>query len=167
MFAASFELRALWFVRLAAAVAVLLGLQLSPSSTAHAEPASALISDMVVNVNQVRAQAGLPALVESSTLSAVAEQRSRDMVLHGYFSHTAPDGRTVFSLLHERGIQYAIAGENLAWNTGYEQASTAAVEAFLASPPHRENLLRLDYREIGVGVANRGDRVYFTLVFTG
>lgn len=168
MFGAAPEFRITWPVRLAAAIALFVGLQLGPPSPVRAEPASVLVSDLIVNVNEVRAQAGLPPLVESATLNAVADQRSRDMVLRGYFSHTAPDGRTVFSLLHDRGVQYAIAGENLAWNAGYQQhAGEAALEAFLASPPHRENLLRQDYREIGVGVASQGERVYFTVVFTG
>src|SRR5712691_9565431 len=95
---------------------LLLTLQFAPIEQAYAAP-SALGDDMIVEVNQVRARAGLFPLAEIDALSTVAAERSLDMVSRNYFSHTTPDGRTVFNMLHERGIGYNIAGENLAWNT--------------------------------------------------
>ena len=148
-------------------VAVLLGLQLGPARPAGAEPGG-LASEMIERVNQVRAEAGLPPLAEDGNLDALAIERSADMAARHYFSHTTPDGLTVFDLLQERGLSYRLAGENLAWNT-YDPSRSGAValQGFLNSPPHRANLLNPEYTVIGVGVAIDGGRTLFTLVFVG
>jgi uncharacterized protein YkwD len=42
-------------------------------------------------------------------------------------------------------------GENLAW--GEETAGTPAVEGWMESPGHRANILRREFREVGIGLA--------------
>jgi uncharacterized protein YkwD len=41
-------------------------------------------------------------------------------------------------------------GENLVWGTGPLSTPQALVTAWMNSPPHRENLLRPTFRELGV-----------------
>jgi uncharacterized protein YkwD len=138
-----------------------------PVPTASAEPA-VLVNQMVVAVNQVRAEHGLSPLAEDGGLDALAGERSADMAARGYFSHTTPEGLDVFALMDQRGIGFSMAGENLAWNThGDAQAAPYALQGFLNSPPHRANLLNPAFSQIGVGVARDGGKVYFTLVFVG
>jgi uncharacterized protein YkwD len=135
--------------------------------TAAAAPA-ALAEQMVAQVNRVRSEYGLPPLQEAPTLGALASERSADMAARRYFSHTTPEGVDVFVLMEQRGIRYYAAGENLAWNTyGEEQATAFALQGFLNSPPHRDNLLNPAFTQIGVGVARDGNKHYFTLVFIG
>ena len=43
-------------------------------------------------------------------------------------------------------------GENLAWGQGELGSARAVMGAWLSSPPHRANLLRAVYRELGVAV---------------
>jgi uncharacterized protein YkwD len=42
-------------------------------------------------------------------------------------------------------------GENLAWGTGTEATAEAIVSAWLASTPHRRNLLDPSFTLIGIG----------------
>jgi uncharacterized protein YkwD len=143
-------------------------LQLGVAGTGRAEAASAPGQQLLEQVNLVRSQNGLPPFVENDRLDALASERSADMAGRRYFSHVTPEGATVFTLLDRWGIRYTVAGENLAWNTGGERNGTGiALQSFLNSPTHRDNLLSWDFSQVGVGVATDGGRTYFTLVFLG
>ena len=133
----------------------------------EAGPAAAS-EQMVSQVNRVRAEHGLAPLEVAATLEALAFERSADMAARRCFSHTMPEGVDVFVLMEQRGIQYQAAAENLAWNTyGEDQATAVALQSFLDSPLHRDNLLNPEFTQIGVGVARDGARSYFTLIFIG
>ena len=107
--------------------------------------------------NKVRAQRGLPPLREDGDLRQAAAGHSSDMVDRGYFEHTTPSGRTMVDRIVGAGYVRANAGwmlgENLEWGTGSLATPRGAVKAWLNSPPHRANLLKRGYREVGVGVA--------------
>jgi uncharacterized protein YkwD len=107
--------------------------------------------------NKVRAQHGLPALREDGDLRQAAAGHSSDMVDHRYFEHTTPGGRTMVDRIVGAGYVRANAawmlGENLEWGTGRLATPRGAVKAWLDSPPHRANLLKRGYREVGIGVA--------------
>jgi uncharacterized protein YkwD len=107
--------------------------------------------------NKVRAQHGLPPLREDGDLRQAAAGHSNDMVDRRYFEHTTPGGRTMVDRIVSAGFVRANAGwmlgENLEWGTGSLATPRGAVKAWLDSPPHRANLLKRGYREVGVGVA--------------
>ena len=44
-----------------------------------------------------------------------------------------------------------MAGENILYNTSDIDADHQAIQAWLDSPPHRENMLNPDWREVGIG----------------
>jgi uncharacterized protein YkwD len=48
-------------------------------------------------------------------------------------------------------VRMSTAGENLAWGTGSQGSARALVAAWLASPPHRANLLEPSFTRVGVG----------------
>jgi hypothetical protein len=50
-----------------------------------------------------------------------------------------------------QGARTWTVGENLVWGTGPLSTPQAVVTAWMNSPPHRENLLRPTYREVGIG----------------
>lgn len=133
-----------------------------------AEP-SPRMAQMVDLVNRLRAESGLALLVEDATLDDLAGLRSSDMASRGYFSHTNPDGQTVFSLMEQRRISFRVAGENIAYNwLAWETDPVdAAYQLFQSSPPHRATLLDPDFAELGVGIASDGSKTFFTLVFRG
>lgn len=106
-------------------------------------------------LNARRAEAGLAPLASSATLARAAEKHSEDMGERRFFSHDTPDGvepatRIVAAGYPRDGVT---VGENLAW--GEETAATPReiVEGWMESPGHRANILRPEFREIGIGLA--------------
>jgi uncharacterized protein YkwD len=128
---------------------------------------SALEQKLYVLQNAFRNGQALTALQLDPRLVAIARMRAQDMVSRNYFSHTAPTGETAFALLSQAGYLYTIAGENIARNN-YPDAETAtvAMDGFLNSPSHKENVLDGRFKSVGIGVAVAPDGMkYFAVVF--
>jgi uncharacterized protein YkwD len=108
---------------------------------------------LVALTNQSRAAAGLRALKVDSTLTAVARSRSKDMIVRNYFSHNIPpSGKQVFSILDAKHYCYAVAGENIGWNTYPDDAATKTIhKMFMESSGHRANIMGKRWDVIGIG----------------
>lgn len=121
---------------------------------------------LITLTNQARASAGLNALIVDPTLTAVARSRSKDMEDRGYFSHTTPEGTTVFDQLRAAGYCYTAAGENIGRNNYPDDSATAAVfDGFMGSSAHRANILG-SYDYIGVGAYKGADGFHvWTMLF--
>ena len=150
----------------AAAVA---GIPAAAAAAGNCVPASGwpaahpdLAAQVVSLINAHRAQLGLGQLVVSPTLTAAAEWKARNMAAYGYLDHDdpAPDARTANERVIDCGYPATAWGENI--GTGYTTAQ-AVVDAWLASPEHRENIESPEYRATGVGVA--GDPLYWAQSF--
>jgi len=101
--------------------------------------------------NKYRAQNGnLVALKENSKLDFSAEKKLQDMFMKQYFEHSSPQGVGVGDLGEQVGYEYIIIGENLA--LGNFKDDQALVDAWMASPGHKANILNNRYTEIGVAV---------------
>ena len=112
--------------------------------------AASISPQEVVNLtNQKRAEAGLSALRYNQTLSSAAYTKGQDMIARDYWAHVAPDGTQPWKFFNDFGYKYRYAGENLARD--FSNASSA-VDAWMNSPTHRENILNPKYKEIGIGV---------------
>lgn len=117
-------------------------------------------------VNDERVAAGEDALIWDEMLTEVARAHSEDMVAHDYFSHTEPDGDTLTDRLADAHVSYVLAGENIAWNWNYPDPAQTAVDGWMDSLGHRENILREQFTHAGMGVAKAADdSYYFTQVF--
>jgi hypothetical protein len=99
--------------------------------------------------NEKRAQAGLAPLSTNSVLSQAAQAKGADMLNKDYWAHVSPDGTQPWYFFTSFGYKYKYAGENLARDF---QDPASAVEAWMASPSHKENLLSGKYKEIGIAV---------------
>jgi len=99
--------------------------------------------------NEKRVENGLPPLTQNSTLSQAAQAKGADMLSKGYWSHVAPDGTTPWKFFLDFGYKYRYAGENLARDF---QNPSSAVDAWMNSPSHKENMLSSKYKETGVAV---------------
>jgi hypothetical protein len=80
------------------------------------------------------------------------------MVAQQFFDHVSPDGATLLDRLTAVGylgssVDTWAAGENIAWGTGDLSTPRSIVQAWMNSPPHRENILDRTFRDIGLGVA--------------
>lgn len=119
--------------------------------------------EMLRLLNEERALMGLPELVMDETLREVARQHSVDMFQRGYFSHIDLEGNTPFDRMLAGGASFIIAGENLA----LAPTVSIAHKGLMRSPGHRENILRSQFRRVGIGAARGGRHgAMFTQNFT-
>lgn len=118
-------------------------------------------------INEQRAAHGLQPLQPAQDLSAVARHHSQDMLARDYFAHQSPDGRDLRYRIARQGISnWRYLAENIAYNSGYDDPVTAAVEGWMNSPGHRKNILNPKLAESGLGVAvSDSGRIFFTQVF--
>lgn len=101
------------------------------------------------NINRMEV-AGLPALKENPKLDNTAEQKLKDMFTNQYFEHISPNGVGASDLASESGYNYILIGENLALGNFKDEKNL--LDAWMASPGHRANILNTHYTEIGVAV---------------
>ena len=105
-------------------------------------------------VNAVRRSHGLHPLRLSPALTAAARRHSRDMARRGYFEHDSANGAPFWARIerHYRAEGYGRweVGENILWTSGGATAIEVVGE-WMASPPHRDNLLSGTWRELGAG----------------
>ena len=134
----------------------------TPPATETPSGISAYEMEVINLVNKARADNGLNALTPSAKLSEIARTKSQDMRTNGYFAHQSPTYGSPFDMLHQFGVTYRTAGENIAY--GYATPA-AVVEGWMNSQGHRENILKSTYTEIGVGYVESGN--YWTQLFTG
>jgi hypothetical protein len=107
------------------------------------------IQDLVNLTNQRRQEAGLAPLALNDQLSNAAAAKASYMFEKNFWAHVAPDGTTPWYFIKNSGYEYLYAGENLA--RGYN-SSGDVVNAWMASPTHRENMLSPNYKDIGFAV---------------
>lgn len=101
-------------------------------------------------VNNERTARGLSPLERDGLLETAAQLHSEDMVLRGFFSHDNPDGLTPGGRITAAGYAWAAYGENIA--AGY-RTPRAAMEGWMASEGHCENVLGTTFTELGVGIS--------------
>ena len=128
-------------------LAVLFALPSSVGATTTAEKA------VHAMINDTRAAEGRRALRLSERLSRIAHRHSKKMAVSGTLFHSC--------------LSCSISGDwrKLGENVGYGPDRITVQNEFLASPPHRENILYPKYRRVGVGVVRRGGLVWVTQIF--
>lgn len=134
-------------------------------SIAHAMEAESVIDC----TNQIRAEHGLDALVGSELLKEAAEAKLDDMENYQYFAHKNPVTlEYLWPTIARIGYRFRLAGENLARGFDSEQA---VCDAWEASPSHLKNIVRSEYRDIGVATRyirmGRGRGHWFTVEVFG
>ncbi|HCR52492.1 TPA: hypothetical protein DIV48_02470 [Candidatus Kaiserbacteria bacterium] len=113
--------------------------------------ASVLPATLAALTNQDRAMNNLSGVTEDPLLDQAAQAAALDMAAKGYFAHVSPDGKTPWYWLEQVGYTYSYAGQNLAVNfTDSENVESA----WMASAPHRANIMKPQYTHIGFGTAN-------------
>ena len=112
--------------------------------------AAVISAAMVDMTNDNREEASLGGLRVNEKLVAAAQAKADDMAAKGYFAHDSPDGTTSWKWFYDAGYSFAYAGENLAVDFS---DSEDVVEAWMASPTHRANIMNDRFTEIGIATA--------------
>jgi uncharacterized protein YkwD len=130
------------------------------------------VEDRILNlVNAERSGRRLPLVRPEATLRAIARNHDEDMLARRFFSHVNLFGEGPSDRIerqHRRLI--GIAGENI-WESSGEFASrhpdlgAEIMKAWMASPGHRENILRAEFTNLGVGVCAAGSEIRATQDF--
>jgi uncharacterized protein YkwD len=132
--------------------------QAAPSASASACPGAdsstttphAQINAMRCLVNATRHNAGLPTLAAHPKLARAARLKGQRIQACGTFSHT-PCGAPFTAAFRAAGWHGTMA-ENIAFGQAAQGTPRAILTAWLASPGHRANLLRPQYRYQGLAV---------------
>ncbi|MDQ1599966.1 MAG: hypothetical protein QOD68_1440 [Actinomycetota bacterium] len=137
-----------WLLSAALLTSTFIGLSPAPASATGPNTSSILSA-----VNSARSAAGRRPLSLRSDLSAVAYNWSQHMAATGTLAHNPSLTRQVSN--------WRWVGENV----GYGPDVQTVHVAFMNSDGHRANILDTDYTQVGVGVVERGDRVWVAEVF--
>jgi uncharacterized protein YkwD len=143
---------------------ILISLALIVASLATLAPASAGGTtpterkwDMFHRVNKARRNQDLAPLRMHDLLSRKALRHSREMRDDGRIYHSS----NLYGSL--RRYKPRTWGENV----GMAGTVRRLHELFMASAPHRANILRAGYRRVGIGIARAGGMLWATLIFYG
>lgn len=107
-------------------------------------------------LNKARASRGLKPLHFNRRQRKAAGKHNRVMLAKNCFSHLCPGEKDLIGRIASTGYlpcscTWGVA-ENLAWGAGKRAAPAAVVNAWMASPSHRETILNRRYDEIGIAV---------------
>lgn len=109
---------------------------------------------LMLEINQERGRAGLPALRMSPQLSQAAQAHACDSAKANRMSHTGTDGSNFGQRIIRAGYNYRSATENVA--LGFPEPGQV-VRAWMRSPGHRQNILARRPNELGLGVVRGRD----------
>ena len=104
---------------------------------------------VIRQINDTRAQYGLPQLRSSRGLNRAADGHSSDMLRSDFFDHPSSDG-TPFDRRVRRFEDARMVGETLAAIPQRRGGASEVVRLWLNSAVHREIILDAGFRRIGV-----------------
>ena len=137
----------------------------TPLKPAQSATTAQMEAAVYQQINAIRRQKGLTELKQNPKLAQVARDYSRRMAEQQFFAHTSPQGDTMVQRVRSANIFYTLLGENLFTSTNIPQPVPAAVQGWMDSQGHRENILRSEFRETGIGVWRIENTYYFTQLF--
>jgi len=108
--------------------------------------------------NEERAKNNLHPLTWNATLAQAGADHCQDMIDKNYFEHVSPTGTTPGDRATAAGYHWMLVGENIA--AGYKSPESV-VEGWMNSPDHKENILRKEFKELGVGIRVGPNRRYY------
>src|SRR3989344_7439530 len=102
-------------------------------------------------LNTKRIEAGLKPLGLNDRLNQAATMKASDMFTLIYWAHNNPNGKEPWDFIKAAGYRYRYAGENLARDFG---DTDSLIDAWMASPTHKDNIVNPRYQETGIAVVN-------------
>ncbi len=109
-------------------------------------------------LNNQRTRHGLHRLRPNNELHDAARNHTGYMRRHSCFEHQCAGEASISGRLYavhylKNGLRTWRYGENIAYGVRRWASPKALVKAWMHSPPHRENILNPDFRDLGIGIA--------------
>jgi uncharacterized protein YkwD len=145
--------------RIAAALLLSVSLLISGFATDHARAGEVARNraEMLRLTNEARDHKGRDALELDGALSKYAMRHSRAMAGEGELFHTEDLAAKL------KGREWSVGGENV----GVASSLSDLQAAFMASKPHRGNILREDFEHTAIGVVKSDGSFWVTVIFYG
>ncbi len=115
-------------------------------------------------LNAERAAAGLKPFRAAPKLAAAAQAHACDNARTRSLSHVSPDGADLGTRLKRVGYAFATVAKNNA--LGYNNDPAQVVRGWMASPPHRANILNPGLRQIGLGIGKARAQAWVLVLAT-
>lgn len=134
-------------------------------------PALPLEERILELTNRERESRGLQALTLDPQLSDIARAHSRDMLANNFFAHENRQGLDGAQRLQAAGIRYRGMAENIFTMSeepalpGTNPTALSAIQGWMGSRGHRENILNPRYTHVGIGVAVTRNQMRATQIF--
>ena len=133
--------------RIAPLLLVVLAVAAAPTASPAPTSLQGEANGLLAAVNAVRARHGLRPLRGDRRLARASRAHALDLLARNVFEHG-----DVFRRLRGSGAPGPAFGENLAMGPS-SYGPREIVRMWMASPPHRRNLLRPGWRRVGIGLA--------------
>jgi uncharacterized protein YkwD len=129
-------------------------------------------------VNRERKKRKLSSLSINKYLTSAAKMHSGNMAKYGFLGHTGKDGSQPVDRVRRCGGSSSYIGENchmmpkgrvkgIGNVRTPSQVANAMMKGWMKSPGHKRNILKSNYRKIGIGVRSSKKRKYYaTQVFS-
>ena len=114
-----------------------------------AESALLTPENVVIEINRVREEHGLPNLTENKKLNEAALIKAQEIASLGFLTHTTSSAGVPWAPLNNVGYAYEKVGEILAVHIS---TAEGLVAAWMDSVSHRETILSSEYKDIGIGI---------------
>ena len=136
----------------ALALVLALALAAAPAAAACVLPdnVKSLQAEVLAGMNAQRRARGLPALQMDAKLARAAQGHACDNARRHSISHDSSDGGTLRTRLKRVGYRFRAAAENTGRGFG---TGARAVDWWMNSPHHRDNILLGKVNEVGIGIA--------------
>lgn len=109
-------------------------------------------------VNEIRGNKNLQPVELDPFLTQLAIIKAKDMVKNRYFEHYSPVYGHPWDLATLFGYEYVSFSENIARNVA---GADEVVNAWMASPKHRENILNAKHAYMGIGFEKAGNGKFY------
>jgi uncharacterized protein YkwD len=151
----------------------------APTSAKPRPPASqSTVGTLLAQINNLRAQHGLPAYTLLNGLIASAHKHNLQMMGSCGMSHQCPGEAPLGDRISAQGVQWSACGENIGYSGPHPDTTSAIIAAaeglttamYNETPPddgHRLNLLSSQFHHIGIDViSDSAGRVWLTQDFS-
>ncbi|OBF17781.1 secretion protein [Mycobacterium kubicae] len=123
-------------------------------------------SALYSGVNRLRQSCGL--LGDDPRLTEAAQRHANDMLKNGVDGHIGSDGSSPQARIADAGYtRTGHTGEIVYWGTGSAATPSAALDAWMGSPPHRTIMLNCAFTAGGFATAWDGNKMTAVVDFGG